>query len=179
VIYSPEQNGGAIQTDIDILPSNSRPLDFPGVELSQRELKTYAMKSLSGKAAHLRLEKAYGILARLNHVYTLGDYIFLDIGYENQTNLSYDIDELRFKIEDKKVTKATNVQTLEIRPDFALFDLSSFKKHYRNVFVFKKFNFPGNKMLHIELSERQLSGRIITLQIPYKDILQADVIPLN
>jgi hypothetical protein len=57
--------------------------------------------------------------------------------------------------------------------------VSGFQKQYRNIFVFKKFTYPGNKLLHIELSEKQLSGRIITLSVPYKDVLKADIIPLE
>lgn len=173
-------DGGAVQTNIDILPADMKPLDVDGIGLSQPELKNYALHLLSKKPGK-RLQKAnaYGIKAVLNHVYTVGDYIFLDMSYENSTNLKYDIDELRFKIEDKKVTKATNVQSLEIRPDFTLFDIPSFKKYYRNVFVFKKFTFPGNKLLNIQLDEQQLSGRVITLSIPYKDVLEADMIPVN
>jgi len=177
IVHSPA-DGGAIQTDIDILPQDMKPLDI-GIGLSQPELKNYATQLLAKKPEQLRKAKAYGLKATLNHVYTLGDYIFLDIGYENSTNLSYDLDELRFKIEDKKVTKATNVQSLEIKPDFTLFDIPSFKKHYRNIFVFKKFTFPGNKLLNIQLDEKQLSGRVITLSIPYKDVLEADMIPIQ
>ncbi len=177
IVHS-QPDGGAIQTDIDILPSDMRPLDI-GIGLSQAELKAYATRLLYKRPERLQKTKAYGLEARLNHVYTLDDYIFLDIGFENSTNLSYDLDELRFKIEDKKVTKATNVQSLEIKPDFTLFDIPSFKKHYRNIFVFKKFTFPGNKLLNIQLDEKQLSGRVITLSIPYKDILEADMIPIQ
>jgi conjugative transposon TraN protein len=177
VVYSPDANGGAVQTDIEITPADTRPLNFPGVGLTEREMKDFAIDLIDKKPEHLETAKAYGIKARLNHIYTLGDYVFLDVGYENGTNLKYDIDELRFKIDDKKVTKATNVQSLEIGPDFTLFDITSFKKHYRNIFVFKKFTYPGNKLLHIELSEKQVSGRIITLSIPYQDVLDADTIP--
>ena len=180
VVYSPDPSGGAIQTDIDILPADMKPLDVDGISLSQPELKNYALHLLSKKPGkHLQKASAYGIKATLNHIYTVGDYIFLDIGYENRTNLKYDIDELRFKIEDKKVTKATNVQSLEIKPDFTLFDVPSFKRYYRNIFVFKKFTFPGNKLLNIQLDEKQLSGRVVTLAIPYKDVLEADMIPIN
>jgi conjugative transposon TraN protein len=179
VVYSADPTGGAIQTDIDILPADMQPLDI-GISLSQPELKNYALHLLCRKPGkNLQKASAYGIKATLNHVYTIGDYIFLDIGYENSTNLKYDIDELRFKIEDKKVTKATNVQSLEIKPGFTLFDIPSFKKYYRNVFVFKKFTFPGNKLLNIQLDEKQLSGRVITLSIPYKDVLEADIIPVQ
>ena len=87
----------------------------------------------------------------------------MDITYKNKTNLSYHIDDLRFKIDDKKVTKATNIQSLEIKPELALFNIPAFDKYYRNIFVFKKMSFPGNKVLNIELSEKQISGRVITL----------------
>jgi conjugative transposon TraN protein len=177
IVHSPP-DGGAVQADIDILPQDMKPLET-GVGLSQPELKNYAIRLLAKKPEQLQKAKAYGLTATLNHIYTLGDYIFLDIGYQNNTNLSYDLDELRFKIEDKKATKATNVQSLEIKPDYTLFDISSFKKHYRNIFVFKKFTFPGNKLLNIQLDEKQLSGRVITLSIPYKDILEADIIPIH
>jgi conjugative transposon TraN protein len=179
VIYSPEPQGGAIQTDVEINPADTRPLDFPGISLSQPELKQYAFGLLDKRPEkHLAHSKAYGIRANLNHAYTLGDYIFLDLGFENSTNLSYIIDAVRFKINDKKVTKASTVQSLEIKPDFTLLTVPTFKKHYRNIFVFKKFTFPGNKVLQIEMSEQQLSGRVITLDITYKDVLEADTIPL-
>jgi conjugative transposon TraN protein len=179
VVLDSEQPANMIQTNIEIIPAHIRSLDYPGTELSEPELKNYALRLISKKRdKHLEHSKAYGIKSRLNHVYTLGGYIFIDLGFENETNLKYDIDELRFKIGDKKVTKATNVQTLEIKPDFILFDTPFFKKRYRNIFVFRKFTFPGNKLLSIELSEKQLSGRIAELKIPYKDILEADIIPV-
>jgi len=161
-------NGGAVESDIEIVPADMRPLDFPGISLSKNELRAYAVNVFNKRPdKHLEQSKAYGLKAQLYHIYTLDDYIFLDVGYENSSKLSYDIDELRFKVDDKKVTKASTVQSLEIKPELALFEIVSFKKHYRNVFVFKKFTFPGNKLLHIELSEKQLSGRIITLSVPY------------
>ncbi len=177
VVYSPP-NGSTVESDIEIVPEDMRPLDFPGISLSKNQLRAYAVNVFSKlPERHLEQSKAYGIKAQLYHIYTFGDYIFLDLGYQNGSKLAYDIDELRFKVDDKKVTKASTVQSLEIKPELLLFDVPGFKKHYRNVFVFKKFTFPGNKLLHIELSEKQLSGRIITLSIPYKDVLNADVIP--
>ena len=122
--------------------------------------------------------KAFGLKASLYHLYTAGDYIFLDLGYRNKTNLAYAIDQFRFKVDDKKITKATNVQSVEVKPEFVLFNQPLFQKSYRNIFVLKKMTFPGNKVLHLELSEKQFSGRIITLNISYQDVLDADTIPL-
>ena len=169
-----------VKTEIEILPENTKPLDVSGVGLSQGELKLYSLSLLSQKCrGHLAQSKAYGIKARLNHIYTLDEFIFFDISYFNSTNLKYDVDQIRFKIEDRKVTKATNVQSVEILPAFTLFDIQSFKKETRNIYVFKKFSFPGNKLLKTELSEKQISGRVSTLAIKYKDVLNADVVPMN
>ena len=49
-----------------------------------------------------------------------------------------------------------------------------FKKHYRNVIVIKKLTFPEAKVLKIEVSENQISGRTIELNIKYDDVLNAD-----
>jgi conjugative transposon TraN protein len=169
---SPNQQ---IPSAVEIQPGQSRPLDFPGITLTTPQMKTYAMEILhKGKKSDVRKVKAYGLEAMLNHVYTVGDHVFLDIAFQNKTNLSYDIDELRFKIEDKKITKATNVQSLEIRPEWQLYPQASFKKEYHNIYVFKKVTFPDNKILNVELSEKQVSGRTLTLQIKYGDLLKAD-----
>lgn len=165
----------AIPSQINILPEHTRPLDVPGISLTSIEMQDIAMRILREPAGStLRKAKAFGLQAQLNHVYTAGDHIFLDITYYNQSNLPYQIDEQRFKIEDKKITKATNVQFVEIKPVWQLYKNSAFKKHYRNVYVLKKVTFPGNKVLNIELTEKQISGRVLTLQMKYKDILNAD-----
>ena len=50
----------------------------------------------------------------------------------------------------------------------------SFQRGYRNVAVLKKMTFPNDKVLTIELSEKQISGRTISMTIDYEDILSAD-----
>lgn len=165
----------AIPSKVNILPEHTRPLDVPGISLTSKEMQDFAMRILQEPAGStLRKAKAFGLQAKLNHVYTAGDHVFLDITYYNQTNLPYQIDEQRFKIEDKKITKATNVQSVEIKPVWQLYPNSTFKKQYRNVYVLQKATFPGNKVLNIELTEKQISGRVLTLQMKYKDILNAD-----
>ena len=166
-------------TEIAINPADTKPLEISGVGLSQPQLKSMALNLFCKKHGHpIEHTKAFGLKASLYRIYSAGDYIFLNLGYENRTNLKYDLDELRFKVDDKKITKATNVQSVEIKPEFVLFENPVFQHSYRNIIVLKKMTFPGDKVLHIELSEKQISGRVITLTISYKDVLDADVIPL-
>lgn len=97
-----------------------------------------------------------------------------DLLQNYKVKIRYDIDQIRFKIEDKKQTKATNFQSIEILPLMQVNKNLVFKKNYRNIFVFEKFTFPDEKVLTIEISEKQISGRTITLRIDYADILHAD-----
>lgn len=164
-----------ISSQVNILPEHTRPLDVPGISLTVKEMKDHALAILRDhNRSIVRKENAYGLKATLNHIYTEGNYIFLDLTYRNETNLGYDIDELRFKIEDKKINKATNIQTIEIKPVWQLYPFESFKKSFRNIYVIKKVTFPENKVMNIELTEKQISGRTSTIKIKYKDILKAD-----
>ena len=113
-------------------------------------------------------------MMRLNNIYSVGDYFFIDFSIENRTNIRFDIDELRIKLADKKQSKATNSQIIELTPTLVLDQSKTFKHGYRNVIVLKKMTFPNDKVLSIELSEKQISGRTITLNIDYEDVLYAD-----
>lgn len=177
VHYLPNDANSLFETSIEISPEHMQPIDNPDVSMSETEMRDYAMSVLKRKRSFKSVSsKAYGIKADLNNIYTVGDYVFIDVTYSNSTNLKYDIDQVRFKIDDKKITKATNVQSVEIKPDFILYDSSSFKGKHRNVYVFKKFTFPGNKIFNIEMTEKQISGRLINLQIDYSDLLNADTL---
>ena len=103
----------------------------------------------------------------------------IDFSVENKTNLRFDIDELRFKLSDKKQQKATNIQELTLEPVLLLDKSVSFQRGYRNVVVLKKMTFPNDKVLTIELSEKQISGRTISMTIDYEDILSADAFDMQ
>ena len=89
----------------------------------------------------------HGMKAVVNNIYSIGDYFFIDYSLENRTKIAYDIEELRIKLTDKKEA---------------------------NVLVLLKLTFPDEKVLRLEISENQISGRLITLTIEYEDILHAD-----
>ena len=40
--------------------------------------------------------------------------------------------------------------------------------------VVKKMTFPNDKILTVEMTEKQISGRNISLNIDYEDVLSAD-----
>lgn len=149
----------------------------PSVKMPSKEIAQYAWAIFCSDRKFYNIKsKAYGVSMRVNNIYSVGDYFFIDFSLHNHTNVKYDIEELRVKLMDKKETKATNSQTIELTPEYLLFDTKTFKKDYRNVLVLKKLTFPEEKILQIEIYESQISGRTLQIPISYEDVLYADAI---
>ncbi len=147
----------------------------PEVSMPQSEMARYAWAVYgSGRRYNQVVSKAHGMKAIVNNIYSIGDYFFIDYSLQNSTKIAYDIAEVRVKLTDKKEVKATNSQTVELSPVYSLNLARKFKKNYRNVLVLDKLTFPDEKVLRIEISENQISGRVITLTVEYDDILNAD-----
>ncbi|MFL9835787.1 conjugative transposon protein TraN [Chryseobacterium terrae] len=163
-------------TNIHIQPEAMQPIEFDKMMFSNLELRKFAMDIIKKKSENnpIRQEKDFNLSFQLNNVYVISDYIFLDMTFKNNSNLSYDIEALKFSIEDKKIHKATNNQSIEMMPLFQLNPQKHFKKNFRNIYVFKKFTYPNSKVMMIRLIEEQLSGRTIEMKVNYSDILKAD-----
>ena len=151
----------------------------PDVSMSVGEISRYAIRIFNTKRTveniHSKKDK---MKAWVNHICSAGDYFFIDFSLENKTKIPYDISEIRVKLEDKKQKKATNYQSIELTPEYMLNCNKHFKKRYRNVLVVKKLTFPEAKVLKIEVSENQISGRTIELNINYDDVLDAALVHL-
>ncbi len=147
----------------------------PEVSMPQSEMARYAWAVYgSGRKYNQVVSRANGMKAIVNNIYSIGDYFFIDYSLQNSTKIAYDIAEVRVKLTDKKEVKATNSQTVELSPVYSLNLAKKFKKNYRNVLVLDKLTFPDEKVLRIEISENQISGRVIILTVEYDDILNAD-----
>jgi len=147
----------------------------PAVSLSTEDMYRIARNIWSSPAKWRDVKtKRHRMEMRLNNIYAVGDYFFIDYSVENKTNIRFDIDEMRLKLADKKISKATNNQVIELTPEMQLEQTKSFKYGYRNILVVKKLTFPNDKILTIEMSEKQISGRTISLNIDYEDVLCAD-----
>ena len=147
----------------------------PAVSLSTEDMYRIARNIWSSPAKWRDVKtKKHRMEMRLNNIYAVGDYFFIDYSVENKTNIRFDIDEIRLKLADKKISKATNNQVIELTPEMQLEQTQSFKYGYRNILVVKKLTFPNDKILTIEMSEKQISGRTISLNIDYEDVLCAD-----
>ena len=162
-------------TDKTVMPSEQTAYSNPAVSMSTEDMYSFARKVWNSPAKYRNVGSGkHKMKMRLNNIYAVGEYFFIDFSVDNRTNIRFDIDELRIKLADKKVHKATNSQIIELRPEIVLEKTASFLHGYRNVIVVKKLTFPNDKVLTIELSEKQISGRNISMSIDYEDVLSAD-----
>lgn len=162
-------------TDKEILLLERNAYNNPTVSMSTADMTRFARRIWNSPAKIRNVgTKAHRMVMRLNNIYSVGDYVFIDFSIENRTNIRFDIDEIRVKLADKKLSKATNAQTIELTPALVLEPDKTFKHGYRNVIVMKKLTFPNGKLLTVEMTEKQISGRNISLNIDYEDVLAAD-----
>lgn len=173
LVYTDELD--KVYTRHNIQYSELRSLLNPEKVLTKADMYDYAGKMFVQKKRYYDVSTVSKRLkVTLNNIYTVDKYFFIDLSLKNRSNIQFDIDQIRFKVEDKRMTKATNLQSVEIKPIITYLDDNSFKKNYRNIFVFEKFTFPEDKVFSIEISEKQISGRTILLRISYADVLRAD-----
>lgn len=162
-------------TDKSIALDERTAYNNPAVSMSTEEMTRYARQIWASPTRFRNVAtKRHRMTMRLNNIYSVGEYFFIDFSVDNRTNIRFDIDQLRVKLNDKKTSKATTVQTIELTPQLVLDPTQSFRYGYRNVIVLKKMTFPNDKILTIELSEKQISGRTISLSVEYEDVLSAD-----
>ena len=162
-------------TDKEVQPVEMTVYHNPAVSLSTEDMYRFARQVWLSPARYRNVSRRqHRMTMRLNNIYAVGDYFFIDFSIENRTDIRFEIDEIRVKLADKKVSKATNSQVIELKPEMELEQRTSFLHGYRNVLVIKKMTFPNDKVLTIEVSEKQISGRTIALNIDYEDVLCAD-----
>lgn len=162
-------------TDKEVQMEEQQPFHNPAVSLSTEDMYRFARQIWTSPAKYRDVSKRqHRMTMRLNNIYAVGEYFFIDFSVENRTDIRFDIDEIRVKLADKKVSKATNSQIIELKPEMMLEKTKSFLHGYRNVMVVRKMTFPNDKVLTIEMSEKQISGRTISVNIDYEDVLNAD-----
>ena len=164
-----------VTTNVQISELDMQQLEFPTVSLSDYEMKRYTQKIMKyGDKKKIRKGRDFKMGIDVNNIYAFDNYIFLDITFTNTTNIVYEIGDVEFSIDDKRIYKATNNQSIVLKPLFKLYEHLKFKKQFRNIYVLQKFTFPNNKVLNIRIHENGISGRTLSTIVKYSDLLQAD-----
>ncbi len=123
-------------------------------------------------------DKKFGIKIQLDGLYITDEVMYYRFNLQNQSNINYGVEQLRFFIRDQKKSKRNAVQELEVKPLYIHGDTTVIKGQSEHVFVFavSKFTIPDKKYLAIQLMEKN-GGRNLQLKIGNRKIVQAQPIP--
>lgn len=163
---------------ITVNPNNAVQINQHGA-LTKQQCFDLALQAMDKKPSIKNIKaKQYGLEVRVNNIFIVGEYLMFDLSIENKRNLQFDIDQIRWKIIDKKLVKATVSQDIELHPVYRLYDDegTTVRKKWRNFYILKKFTYPTEKYLQIEITEKQISGRKIDIKIDYNQILKSSVL---
>ena len=142
--------------------------------LPQGSLDALSVQALKrgGSAAS---ESQNQLSVRAGHVGYRQETLFFPLHLVNKSNVTYDIDFIKFYIQDKQVAKRTAEQAIELQPIY-VYNNSSTKiaanGKVEQVYVFKKFTIPDQKQLIIEVYEKG-GGRNSKLKLSNSDLLKA------
>ena len=119
----------------------------------------------------------FGIQYLLKGIYSHNDLFFFHLQIKNTSTVCYDVDYITFKIVDKTVAKRTAIQEQVIVPLRSYNQVLSVagNKEERMVFALPKFTIPDDKLLIIEMTERD-GGRNQSLSIENSDLIRAKLV---
>lgn len=123
-------------------------------------------------------DKAFGICFRLNGLFIHDNIMLLRLNIANETNVNYDIDQLRLYIRDQKKSKRTATQEIEISPVLVHSNTAKITGQSDNtiVLVVPKFTIPDKKYLAVQLMEKN-GGRHLELHVKNRKITKT--VPIN
>ena len=143
VIYRDQDNLNTI-TNIHIQPEAMQPIEFDKMVFSNLELRKFSMDIIQKKSEKnpIREEKNLKLSFQLNNVYVISDYIFLDMTIKNNSNLSYDIEDLKFSLEDKKNPQSNEQPKCRSDSHFTTQSSKALQEKFQEHLCFQKIYLP-------------------------------------
>lgn len=141
-------------------------------------LKKYA-RIASGKKKRLKgiKDKGHGIKFRLSGLYVKDDVMYYRFRIENNSDIRYDIDQLRFFVRDRKKAKRTTYQETEVDPIYIYKDTDKVERQSEQTLVvaLPKQTMSNQKYLAVQLMEEN-GGRHLELKIKNRNLMRATVL---
>lgn len=147
----------------------SRDVLFSLENENQKRIEQCASAAYSKKKKISGLKKSkYQIILEVNGIFIQQDVLYLRVVFENKSKINYDIDQFRFFIRDKRKSKRTASQEIEVEPLYATSSSSviPYKSEIIKVYALEKFTIPENKYLTIQMIEKN-GGRHLEVDINY------------
>lgn len=123
-------------------------------------------------------DKKWDMQARVKGIFIKDDVLFYQLSLQNYSTIDFTPDFIRFYIRDKRKSKRTASQEVELKPIFSYKPINNIpgNQESNTVFAFEKFTIPEAKYLFIEIMEKN-GGRNLTLKVKNNKILKARLLP--
>lgn len=117
------------------------------------------------------------MLLSLGGIYVSKSLLWLSLQLNNSSSIDYKPEYVRFFIRDRKRSKRTAVQEVELYPIYSFVDsVIANNAPGKMLFAFNPFAIPREKKLFIQISEKD-GGRTLILPVKDKVLLQARPFP--
>lgn len=146
--------------------------------LTEADLENYASKiAAARRSVRFINESKHKIALSLNGIFIRDNVIFYHFRIRNSSNINYDIDFLRFYVQDRAKVKRTASQEVDMKPVYVYGDDQQVPANTTEdiVYALEKFTIPDAKRLRIEMFEKN-GGRNLELSIRNKTIVKAKLI---
>jgi len=119
----------------------------------------------------------YGITVEVRGIYVHNDVIYIHTQIVNETNISFEVDDRRFVVADRKLVKRTAQQRTTLEILRVCNDPAVVRGHQRQrtVFALPKFTIPNDKVLRLEIFEKD-GVRHQSVEIAAKALLDAELL---
>lgn len=121
--------------------------------------------------------RKYGIEVEVKGIYIHNDVIYIHTCISNGTNISFEVDDRRFVVADRRLAKRTAQQQAGVEIVRVCNDpeIVRGRQRQRTVFALPKLTISDDKVLLLEIIERD-GARHQTVEIGAKELLEARVI---
>lgn len=169
------------QLRLEAPTAHAHPARFRHTPFHEAQLRSITGQLVSDERFYYGIRAKDGqAKARLEGVYLHGNLLFLRVVLSNQAAIPYELDFIRFSVRDRKTTRRTARQETEITPVYVHGQEDQvLGTGYQQVLVFAldKFTLARDKVLFLELFERQ-GSRHLQLRIKGRHLLQAAALTL-
>lgn len=178
ISYSKAPVSMVLNIGVDSVNSDDTNSTIFQTDMTETQLENYATQIRDAKRSIRFInESNHKIGFSLRGIYIKNDVIFYHFRIRNQSNINYDVDFLRFYIEDKQKVKRTASQQVDKMPVYVYGNAERVTGQSYNdvVYALEKFTIPDSKRLIIEVFEKN-GGRNISLSIKNKTIVNARLV---
>jgi conjugative transposon TraN protein len=155
--------------------SSSKPV-VQTSSINEAVLNQIVRKISEMKVKHMKRDNNYQMQLLLNGIYISRDALYFRLGLRNNSNVSYDADNISFSIRDKQKAKRTATQEIAMVPlySYGNFDNVESDSSKSCIVALPKFTLPDSKYLSIEVMEKN-GGRNLHLTIKNRHIIHAQL----